>query len=128
MTPDKKLYFRAVEPKDAPLLCEFRQKRQAQSADPLFAGTDFLAGMIESGEVLAFAASEADGELSAVCLLKAGFVPCGYFPSMKKHGGLRRDYVVFSRISAKISGNGGDSCNKTYLKYFTEYKKLLLSK
>jgi hypothetical protein len=36
------------------------------------------------------------------CLLKAGFFPCAYFPCLKKHGNLRRDYAVFSKSFGQV--------------------------
>lgn len=30
-------------------------------------------------------------------IIKAGFLPCGYFPCLKKHTDARRDYVIFAR-------------------------------
>jgi hypothetical protein len=34
--------------------------------------------------------------------LRAGFIPCCYFPSLKKHGSTRRDYVVQARSYERV--------------------------
>ncbi|MBI4667717.1 MAG: hypothetical protein HY747_00800 [Elusimicrobia bacterium] len=35
------------------------------------------------------------------CILKASFIPCAYFPCLKKHEEIRRDYAVFAKSFEK---------------------------
>ncbi|MFC1521764.1 hypothetical protein ACFL6Y_05100 [Elusimicrobiota bacterium] len=59
------------------------------------------------------------------CILKAGFIPCGYFPALEKYGSYRRDYVIFSKAFENYSPPSAYKINEAYLKYSKEYRKLL---
>lgn len=60
------------------------------------------------------------------CFVKAGYLPCTYFPALKAQGEKRRDYVVLARSSERLFTNSGlpISVNKIYLEYLAEYYKL----
>ncbi len=56
-------------------------------------------------------------------LMKAGFVPCCYFPSLKKHNNRRRDYVVLARsyehfVYPKLE------LDPIYINYLVQYHQL----
>ncbi len=56
-------------------------------------------------------------------LMKAGFVPCCYFPCLKKHHKKRRDYVVMGR-SFEHMFYRKLNLEDIYLKYLRHYHKL----
>ncbi|MCX5795611.1 MAG: hypothetical protein NTY77_08975 [Elusimicrobia bacterium] len=56
------------------------------------------------------------------CILRAGFVPCGYMPCLKQTGDKRRDYVVFAR-SYEYFTYPKLKVNSLYLDYLREYCK-----
>lgn len=61
------------------------------------------------------------------CILKAGFVPCAYFPCLKKHASTRRDYVVFSKSFKKFFQDSlitTESYPAAYIKYLEQYRKI----
>jgi hypothetical protein len=60
------------------------------------------------------------------CFVKAGYLPCTYFPCLKAQGDKRRDYVVLARSSERLFSNSAMpiAVNKTYLEYLAEYHKL----
>lgn len=53
-------------------------------------------------------------------ILKAGYLPNAYFPCLKNHGGMRRDYVVFGR-SYEAPSLPAHHVNDVYLAYFKAY-------
>ncbi|MBI5629955.1 MAG: hypothetical protein HY921_03610 [Elusimicrobia bacterium] len=56
------------------------------------------------------------------CILQAGFVPCGYFPALKKHVDLRRDYVVFARTFEPFSCD--EAClSEPYARLLAEFRR-----
>ncbi|MBI5240758.1 MAG: hypothetical protein HY926_09820 [Elusimicrobia bacterium] len=56
------------------------------------------------------------------CILRAGFVPCGYMPCLKHTGDQRRDYAVFAR-SYEYFTYPRLKVNSLYLDYLREYCK-----
>jgi hypothetical protein len=56
-------------------------------------------------------------------ILRAGYLPCAYFPCLKNHGELRRDYVVFGRSFEAPSLPDAD-VDEVYLEYFRAYYRL----
>ncbi|HTL11989.1 MAG TPA: hypothetical protein VL588_05855 [Bdellovibrionota bacterium] len=56
-------------------------------------------------------------------LLEAGFLPCVYFPALKRHGDSRRDYVVFGRAFEK-NVLRPESLNEYLQEFWEEYKAL----
>lgn len=58
------------------------------------------------------------------CILKAGFLPCGYFPAFRKQGGYRRDYVILARTSRKFVYPPELKLNPADTDYLREYSKL----
>lgn len=57
------------------------------------------------------------------CILRAGFLPCAYFPCLKVHGSSRRDYAVFSRSSEPVRAETGD-VPEAYRDYLEAYQAL----
>lgn len=68
--------------------------------------------------------NDAADVLGIECILKAGYVPCAYFPCLKKHGKLRRDYAVFSKSFEKIFIEPVSGINETYKRYLAAYRML----
>ncbi|MCK5357026.1 MAG: hypothetical protein KAJ48_01415 [Elusimicrobiales bacterium] len=66
------------------------------------------------------------GDIQGIdCILKAGYLPCVYFPSLKNHGNKKRDYVIFAK-SSEINGTVKTKINnKIFTKYVKEFKKLI---
>jgi hypothetical protein len=58
------------------------------------------------------------------CITKAGYVPCAYFPSLKSHGGSRRDFVVFSR-TFELPWFAEAAVRPIFLELFREYDRQL---
>ncbi|MBI4404993.1 MAG: hypothetical protein HY537_12575, partial [Deltaproteobacteria bacterium] len=54
-------------------------------------------------------------------ILKAGFVPSAYFPSLKRSGEARRDYVVFGKCYEKFIMES--TLTNPHLNYLSEYEK-----
>lgn len=56
-------------------------------------------------------------------ICRAGYIPCAYFPSFKRQGEGRRDYVVMARSFEHLSdtGSGYRLINPVYLEYLAEY-------
>ena len=75
-------------------------------------------GEDEDIEVINDAADVAGTE----CIMRAGFVPCGYLPCLKHAGDKRRDYVVFTR-SYEYFTYPRLKVNSLYLDYLKAYCK-----
>ncbi len=60
------------------------------------------------------------------CLLKAGYLPVAYFPSFKRQGDRRRDYVILSRSFDRLFAMGPvhGTVNPLYIEYLTNYFRL----
>ena len=56
------------------------------------------------------------------CMLRAGFAPCAYFPAFKRHGRLRRDYVVLGKSFEYIC-QPALQLQSVVLEYYREYSK-----
>jgi hypothetical protein len=59
-------------------------------------------------------------------MLQAGFLPCAYFPCLKKHGDTRRDFVVLGRAFENLHVLAS-SLTQSYTAYVREYVKLELT-
>lgn len=55
-------------------------------------------------------------------ILKAGYLPCAFFPALKRHGRSRRDYVVFARTYERVWEVQPD-IHPRYLDYLKQYFK-----
>jgi len=58
------------------------------------------------------------------CILRAGYLPCAYFPALKKHAGRRRDFVIFARSWEPLLPSQGKA-GGLYAEFLEEYRKLL---
>lgn len=56
-------------------------------------------------------------------MLTAGFLPCAYFPCLKKHADKRRDFVILGRSFENLHFIGGE-IKKSFSDYIREYFKL----
>lgn len=57
------------------------------------------------------------------CILQAGFLPCGYFPALKKHGAFRRDFVIFA-LSWENFDDPSITLDDNTTEYLKEYLRL----
>jgi hypothetical protein len=72
--------------------------------------------------------NDAADALGTEALIQAGYLPCAYFPALKKQNNVRRDYVVFARSFenffypdlGKIA-----PVYRQYLRQYYEYEKLV---
>jgi len=72
-------------------------ERIAEPVDPVRLYLE-ISGILEtSGSSYVEMINDAADISGVDCLLRAGYTPCAYFPCLKKHAGLRRDYVIFSK-------------------------------
>ncbi|MBL7544891.1 MAG: hypothetical protein JNL11_13825 [Bdellovibrionaceae bacterium] len=72
--------------------------------------------------------NDAADALGTEALIQAGYLPCAYFPALKKQNNVRRDYVVFARSFENFFypdlGNIAP-VYRQYLKQYYEYEKLV---
>jgi hypothetical protein len=55
--------------------------------------------------------------------MSAGFLPCAYFPCLKRHNAVRRDYIVFAK-TYELVGELGSPGHPRYMEYLREYLRL----
>lgn len=56
-------------------------------------------------------------------MAQAGFLPCAYFPCLKKHGNFRRDFVVLGKSFEKINYSHIKP-RQPYMNFISQYLKL----
>ena len=56
-------------------------------------------------------------------MIRAGYLPCAYFPSFMKHGTMRRDYVIFAKTFERVWETLPD-VRPRYLDYLREYYRV----
>ncbi|MBU2574849.1 MAG: hypothetical protein KKH28_12310 [Elusimicrobia bacterium] len=57
-------------------------------------------------------------------ILNAGYLPCAYFPALKRQGNARRDFVIFSKSFERIFQPFSGDVNETYKQYLKAYLSL----
>ena len=92
------------------------------AVDPVRLYRDVAAALYASRIIYIEVINDAADALSTECILRAGFVPCGYLPCLKQAGEKRRDYVVFAR-SYEYFTYPRLKVNSLYLDYLREYCK-----
>jgi hypothetical protein len=58
------------------------------------------------------------------CIIQAGYLPCAYFPCLKKLGDSRRDFVVFGR-TFELPELATTDVDPVYVEFFHEHQRLL---
>lgn len=72
--------------------------------------------------------NDAADALGTEALVQAGYLPCAYFPALKKQNNVRRDYVVFARSFENFFYPDLQKIApvyRQYLKQYYEYEKLV---
>ena len=90
--------------------------------DPVRLYRDVAAALYGNRVIYLEVINDAADVLGAECILRAGFVPCGYLPCLKQAGEKRRDYVVFAR-SYEYFTYPRLKVNSLYLDFLREYCK-----
>ncbi|MDD5656677.1 MAG: hypothetical protein PHF00_05415 [Elusimicrobia bacterium] len=92
------------------------------SVDPVALYRDVAALLYANRVIYIEVINDAADVQGIECILRAGFVPCGYLPCLKQAGDKRRDYVVFAR-SYEYFTYPRLKVNSLYLDYLREYCK-----
>jgi hypothetical protein len=92
------------------------------AVDPVRLYREVAAALYASRVIYIEVINDAADASSTECILRAGFVPCGYLPCLKPSGEKRRDYVVFAR-SYEYFTYPRLKVNSLYLDYLREYCK-----
>jgi hypothetical protein len=92
--------------------------------DPVALCQDIAQILHDNGVTYIEVINDAADAAGLECILRAGYVPCAYFPALKKHAGRRRDYVVFAK-SLEPLASSPPKAGGAYALFLEEYRKLL---
>ena len=92
------------------------------AVDPVRLYLDVAQALYDRRVIYIEVINDAADVLGTECILRAGYVPCGYLPCLKNAGEKRRDYVVFAR-SYEYFTYPRLKVNSLYLDYLRAYCK-----
>jgi len=120
-SPDGKVEVFVQHVKETRFACILGEHLTA-AVDPVSLYREVAQMLYDSRAIYIEVINDAADVSGTECILRAGFVPCGYMPCLKHTGDTRRDYAVFAR-SYEYFTYPRLKVNSLYMDYLRAYCK-----
>ena len=120
-SPDGKVEVFVQHVKETRFACILGEHLTA-AVDPVSLYREVAQMLYDSRAIYIEVINDAADASGTECILRAGFVPCGYMPCLKHAGDKRRDYAVFAR-SYEYFTYPRLKVNSLYMDYLRAYCK-----